>query len=37
MEEMFKNKTGFDAKSRLRFANIKGGAKKRNISFELTE
>ena len=37
MEEMFKDKTGFESKYRLRFANIKSGAKKRNIYFDLTE
>lgn len=37
MEEMFASKTGFDSKSRLKFAAIKGGAKSRNINFCLTE
>lgn len=37
MAEMFTTKTGFDNKSRLRFASIKSGAKKRNIFFDLTE
>ena len=37
MKEKFVNETGFDNKSRLRFANIKHGAKKRNIFFDLTE
>lgn len=37
MKDIFVSKTGFDNKSRLRFANIKSGAKKRNISFSLTE
>lgn len=37
IKEKFVDKTGFDNKSRLRFANIKHGAKKRNIFFDLTE
>ena len=37
MEELFVNRTGFNNKDRLRFANIKGGAKKRNIFFNLTD
>lgn len=37
VKERFKRKTGFDKNIRLRFANIKGGAKKRNIFFDLTD
>ena len=37
MKQLFKEKTGFDRSFRLRFANIKSGAKKRNIYFDLTE
>lgn len=37
MIENFKIKTGFNSKMRIRFANIKNGAKQRNLFFDLTE
>lgn len=37
MEEKFKDVTGYTKQERLKFSQIKGGAKSRNIDFQLTD